>query len=83
MSDIVVSKKRHMGERTLAYKMRSYRTGTLGRAGGNARLHHVVANEHTEGGIETWNRPGSRYGLVAVATAETTVTLTSHTEPRQ
>lgn len=49
MSDIVVSKKRHMGERTLAYKMRSYRTGTLGRASGNARLDHVVANEHTEG----------------------------------
>ena len=72
-----------MGKLTLAYKAQSYNTGTLGRAICNARMHHVMANEHTEGWVETWKRRGSLYGSVAVATADTTVTLTSHTEPRQ
>lgn len=73
--------KIHMGELTLAYKAQSYSTDTLGRATCNARMHHVVANEPTEGWIETWKRRGSLYGSVAVAIADTTVTLTSHTEP--
>ena len=71
-----------MGELTLAYKERSHSTGTLGRGICNARMNHVVANELTEGWVETWKRRGSLYGSVAVATADTTVTLTSHTDPR-
>ena len=34
-----------MGELTLAYKARSYSTGTLGRAICNARTHHWVADD--------------------------------------
>src|SRR5262245_5825350 len=34
-----------MGELTLAYKVRSYSTGTLGRAICNARTHHFVADD--------------------------------------
>ena len=34
-----------MGELTLAYKTRSYSTGTLGRAICNARTHHFVADD--------------------------------------
>lgn len=34
-----------MGELTLAYKVRSYSTGTLGRAICNARMHHFVADD--------------------------------------
>ena len=34
-----------MGELTLAYKVRSYSTGTLGRAICNARTHHYVADD--------------------------------------
>jgi uncharacterized OsmC-like protein len=34
-----------MGELTLAYKVRSYSTGTLGRAICNARTHHWVADD--------------------------------------
>jgi hypothetical protein len=49
MNDIVFSKKTHMGELTLAHKMRSYSTGTLGRAICNARMYHFVADEPTEG----------------------------------
>ena len=71
-----------MGELTLAYKARRYRTGTLGRAVCNARMHYVMENEYTEGWVDTWKRRGSFYGSVAVATADTMVTLTSHTDPR-
>ncbi len=34
-----------MAELTLAYKVRSYSTGTLGRAICNARMHHFVADD--------------------------------------
>ena len=34
-----------MAELTLAYKTRSYSTGTLGRAICNARMHHFVADD--------------------------------------
>jgi uncharacterized OsmC-like protein len=34
-----------MGDLTLAYKVRSYSTGTLGRAICNARTHHFVADD--------------------------------------
>ena len=34
-----------MSELTLAYKVRSYSTGTLGRAICNARMHHFVADD--------------------------------------
>ena len=34
-----------MGNLTLAYKVRSYSTGTLGRAIWNARTHHFVADD--------------------------------------
>ena len=34
-----------MAELTLAYKVRSYSTGTLGRAICNARTHHFVADD--------------------------------------
>jgi uncharacterized OsmC-like protein len=34
-----------MGNLTLAYKVRSYSTGTLGRAICNARTHHFVADD--------------------------------------
>ena len=34
-----------MGELTLAYKVRSYSTGTLGRAICNTRTHHFVADD--------------------------------------
>ena len=62
MSNIVFSKKTHRGALTLAYKMRSYSTGTMGRNLESA-----------------W----PLYGSVAGATADTTVPLTSHPEPRQ
>jgi uncharacterized OsmC-like protein len=38
-------KEGSMGDLTLAYKVRSYSTGTLGRAICNARTHHFVADD--------------------------------------
>jgi uncharacterized OsmC-like protein len=41
----LLPKENDMGELTLAYKARSYSTGTLGRAICNARTHHWVADD--------------------------------------
>ena len=41
-----------------------------------------ITPEHAEGLVETWKRRCPLYGSVVTATEDTSVTLTSHAEPR-
>ena len=50
-----------MGELTLAYKVRSYSTGTLGSAIWNARHHYFVADN--SGGVAVGAGVGAAFGL--------------------